>query len=62
MAPMERDATLVFRLPSEIREALERAAEAEQRTMSNMAVWILSHWLMRRGYLDSKRTEVRRRP
>ncbi|HYD40082.1 MAG TPA: hypothetical protein VEB43_04580 [Anaeromyxobacter sp.] len=48
---MDRDATMTFRLRTATRAALEEAAEAEQRSLSSLAVVILEGWLTDRGYL-----------
>jgi hypothetical protein len=57
---MERDAMMVFRLPSATREALQRAAEAEQRSMSNLTVLIVSEWLSANGYMPKRRAPRKR--
>jgi hypothetical protein len=51
---MERDAMMVFRLPTATRKALQRAAKVEQRSMSNMALRIVSEWLSANGYLPKQ--------
>jgi len=60
---MERDKKLVFRVPAQMKQALADAAEADGRTMSNLAVYVLSAWLQEHGYLRGKKakTETRRR-
>ncbi len=43
---VDRDATLVVRLPAELKEALRKAAEADHgRSLSGLAVRALSEWL-----------------
>ena len=37
-----------------------RAAEAERRSLSNLAVFVLSEWLEGRGYLPKPRAAKRR--
>jgi hypothetical protein len=49
---MEKDKMMAFRLPEETRDALQRAADGEQRSLSNMTVRILTGWLTEHGYLD----------
>lgn len=49
---MKRDATLVLRLPVEVKTALQEAADADAgRSMSGMAVKILSEWLTEHDHL-----------
>lgn len=50
---MKRDAMLVLRLPAEIKAALQKAADANLRSMSSMNVWALSEWLAAHGFLDA---------
>ena len=40
-----------FRLPSDVLEALERAAKAEDRTRSSWCLRVLRERLVRQGYL-----------
>ena len=49
---MEKDAMMAFRLPARTRDALQRAADDEQRSLSNMTVRILTAWLTDQGFLD----------
>jgi uncharacterized protein (DUF1778 family) len=58
---MERDAMMVFRLPTATRKALQRAAKVQQRSMSNMALRIVSEWLSANGYL-ARQTPTSRAP
>jgi hypothetical protein len=59
---MARDAVLILRAPVETKEALRRAAESDARTMSSLALKILSDWLRDHGHLAGPRTPpVRRR-
>lgn len=46
-----RDAALFVRLPSEVKKALQRAAEADRRTMSGMALKLLCDGLEAKGFL-----------
>ncbi len=49
---MDRDTVLNLRVPSEVKEAIRRAAEDDHgRSMSGMTVRILREWLAERGYL-----------
>ena len=61
MKHMERDAVIIFRLPLETRRALERAAEAEHRKLSSMALHIVTAWLEQGGYLAKPGSQVRRK-
>jgi hypothetical protein len=62
-----RDATIVFRLPSEAKDALLGVAEDQQRSLSNVLVLIVNEWLAGGGKLTptpparSSRRAVRRR-
>ena len=50
---MDRDDTLIVRLPSAVKEAVRKAAEADHgRSMSGMVVRILSEWLIKKGHLQ----------
>lgn len=57
MPIMERDASITFRLPLATREALQRAADAERRTLSNMALLIVEDWLGANGHLDEPKAK-----
>ncbi len=49
---MERDAVFNIRLPSDVKEAVKRAAKADfGRSASSMVVRILREWLSANGYL-----------
>ena len=52
MADMDKDTRLTFRMPEATRAALERAADVERRSVSDLAVIILSDWLAERGHLS----------
>jgi hypothetical protein len=43
--------TINFQAPAEVRAALERAAESEQRSISFIAVEALVEWLISKGFL-----------
>lgn len=61
MQDMDRDATMTFRLPAATRAALERAAEAERRSLSSLAVLILEDWLRDEGHLARARRAPKRK-
>jgi hypothetical protein len=58
---MTLDTTLVVRFPSEVKEALQRAADDDNRSMSSMALIIIREGLQDRRYLDKPRKPVRSR-
>ena len=47
---MKRDAVLNLRVPAALKKALERAAEADLRTVSGLAVVLLMEGMERRGF------------
>lgn len=49
MADMEKDTRLTFRMSAATRDALERAAEEERRSVSDLAVLIIQDWLATRS-------------
>jgi uncharacterized protein (DUF1778 family) len=49
MADMEKDTRLTFRMPAATREALERAADEERRSVSDLAVLVIEDWLAARS-------------
>jgi len=51
MGDPPKDTPLGFRIPSEVKQALEKAAKAEDRSVSNLVLRILIEWLKRRKYL-----------
>ena len=51
MFGMKRDATLNLRVPVDLKEALARAAEADLRTVSGMAVLLIAEGLDWRGWV-----------
>jgi len=51
---MERDAMLVVRLPSKVKQALHRAADEDGRSMSNLATRIVTLWLEKEGFLRAQ--------
>ena len=58
---MERDAVLICRLPRSTRESLQRVADAEERSLSNLTVRILNEWLMRHGHAGGAAAKGKRR-
>lgn len=48
---MAKTAALGFRIPEETKEALERAASADDRSVSSLVTIILRDWLREKGYL-----------
>ena len=50
------ESALVLRLGSDLREALERAAAADQRSLANYARMALAEHLRNAGYLADKGT------
>lgn len=47
---MAKDAVLSFRIPSELKAALEQAAAADERSVSALVTRILREWAEQRGY------------
>lgn len=48
---MNKTAALGFRIPQEMKEALERASKDDHRSVSSLATLILADWLKAKGYL-----------
>lgn len=48
---MAKQAALSFRVPDEMKEALDRAASADDRSVSSLVTIILRDWLKERGHL-----------
>lgn len=46
-----KQAALSFRIPEEMKEALERAAAADDRSVSALVTIILRDWLRDQGHL-----------
>lgn len=40
-----------FRLPADVKEALEKAAKDDVRSVSSLMEKIVTHWLREHGYL-----------
>jgi hypothetical protein len=51
MSSMGKTPSLGIRLQPEIKEALQRAAEDDVRSVSSMAEKILTDWLREKGYI-----------
>jgi len=55
---MERDTMLNVRIPSDLKEAVRRAAEVDHgRSLSGMVVRILREWCAEHGYLSADGNE-----
>jgi hypothetical protein len=48
---MPKDDVLNFRVPRDLKLALKKAAEQDERSMSTMAARILREWLTDHGFL-----------
>lgn len=48
---MTKQTALSFRIPEEMKEAVERAAAADDRSVSSLVTIILRDWLRDKGYL-----------
>jgi hypothetical protein len=48
---MGKDTALSFRIEPAMKEALERAAKADDRSVSSLVERILKAWLIERGHL-----------
>lgn len=55
---MKRDAMLNLRIPTEIKAALQRAADDNFRTASSMATWALAEWLKEHRYLSATKAKA----
>lgn len=51
---MAKTNPLGFRVEPEIKEALEKAAKADDRSVSSMVERILKQWLIENGFLAKK--------
>ena len=56
---MVLDAMLVVRFPQDVKDALQRAAEDDARSMSSMCLIIIRAGLQERGYLGKEKKPVR---
>lgn len=50
-APEKREAPLSIRIKPSVREAMTKAATAEQRSVSQLAEIILGGWLKEKGFI-----------
>lgn len=48
---MDRNEYLSVRITAKLKDALQRAAQADQRSMSSLALVVLTQWLKAQGYL-----------
>ncbi|MEM7237407.1 MAG: hypothetical protein AAF501_06240 [Pseudomonadota bacterium] len=48
---MAKGAPIGFRIEPEMKEALEKAAKSDERSLSSLVTIILRNWLKERGYL-----------
>lgn len=56
---MKRDAVMNLRVPGDVKDALQRAADADfGRSMSSMAVRIFQEWLTEHGHLKPAPTNA----
>lgn len=56
----KRDAMLVLRIPVAVKEALARAAAADERSMSQVAAVAIREWLASHGHLARPRRAQKR--
>jgi hypothetical protein len=49
MAAMQKDAAIGFRAPAALKQALERAAEADHRSLGQLCTLVLIEFLEKRG-------------
>jgi predicted HicB family RNase H-like nuclease len=50
----DRTAAFGFRIDPQLKDALERAAEADSRSVSSLVIKILTDWAKSNGYLQDK--------
>lgn len=48
---------IAVRMPEKLKEALEKVAKKERRTISNMARIAIEDWLIKNGHLDKSDLE-----
>jgi len=58
---MTKDDVLNFRVPADLKAALRKAAEQDERSMSVMAARILREWLIEKGFYEEGPTGFRQR-
>ncbi len=49
--PKPKGAPLGFRVPDDVKAALEQAAEHDGRSVSSLALRVLTQWLQEKGFL-----------
>lgn len=57
---MTLDAIMMMRFPSEVKAALAKAARAEQRSMSNLTLSVVTDWLVANGYMKAVKPAAKR--
>jgi len=57
---MTLDAIMMMRFPSDVKAALAKAAKAEQRSMSNLTLSVMTDWLVANGYLKPAKPAAKR--
>lgn len=50
---MAKQSSLSFRIPDDMKQALDRAAAADDRSVSSLVTIILRDWLKERGHLNA---------
>ena len=58
---MSKDDVLNFRVPADLKAALRKAAEQDERSMSAMAGRILREWLTQHRFMGVKEADRRSR-
>jgi len=48
----QKTAPISFRLPPEVKEALEKAAKDDTRSVSSLLEKVITHWLIEKAYLE----------
>lgn len=51
---MIKTAALGFRIPEEMKAALEKAAADDDRSVSSLVALVLRNWLREKGYLPAE--------
>ena len=59
---MPKDDVLNLRVPADVKAALKRAAEADERSVSSMALKVIKDWLITNGYLRAPTRAAALRP
>jgi predicted HicB family RNase H-like nuclease len=57
---MTLDAIMMMRFPTEVKAALSKAAKAEQRSMSNLTLSVMTDWLVENGYMKPAKPAAKR--